>query len=191
MNTLPIKPFWLKDKNEKIGVSDRVMGWMRRKRVSSETAHDGEGKLRERLPERWYLAALWPQWERQLGRERRLLASTERAAITAPIMLLNYCDNNEANAASRLSENIQNMAGSEQSATRPKNRSSRESQSEPRQKSECFARTMVTARQSEKADRWVLEYVSLCTCVCQRPHLQVCLSLRHHVTVWVSEIKRR
>lgn len=38
------------------------------------------------LPERWYLAALWPQWERQLGRERRLLASTESAAITAPII---------------------------------------------------------------------------------------------------------
>lgn len=44
----------------------------------------------EHRPERWYRAALWPQWERQLGRERRLLASTERAAITAPIMLPNY-----------------------------------------------------------------------------------------------------
>lgn len=44
---------------------------------------------RKRLPERWYLAAPWPQCERQLGREseRRLLASTDRAAITAPIML--------------------------------------------------------------------------------------------------------
>lgn len=42
----------------------------------------------EPLPERWYLAAPWPQRERQLGRERerRLLASTDTAAITAPMM---------------------------------------------------------------------------------------------------------
>lgn len=40
------------------------------------------------LPERWYLAALVVQWERQLGRDRRLLASTDRAAITAPILQL-------------------------------------------------------------------------------------------------------
>lgn len=82
-------------------------------------------------------------------------------------MLLSYCDNNEANAASKLSENIQNLAGgpgSEQSVMRPKNRSSRESQSERSQKSECFAQSVVTAWHSEKADRWVLEYVSLCTC---------------------------
>lgn len=48
----------------------------------------------EPLPERWYLAAPWPQCERQLGRdsERRLLASTDRAAITAPIMLFSYDD---------------------------------------------------------------------------------------------------
>lgn len=51
----------------------------------------------ECLPERWYLAALWPQGVRQLGRESRLLASTDRAAIIAPIMQLNY-HNNEANA---------------------------------------------------------------------------------------------
>lgn len=46
------------------------------------------------LPERWYLVAPWPQCERQLGREseRRLLASTDRAAITAPIMLFSYDD---------------------------------------------------------------------------------------------------
>lgn len=69
--------------------------------MSEETGNDSEEKPCERLPERWYLAALWPQGERQLGRERRLLASTERAAITAPITLLDYY-NNEANTANKL-----------------------------------------------------------------------------------------
>lgn len=58
-------------------------------RVSDYTSREAvkaKAKPEECLPERWYLAALWPQCERQLGRERRLLASTERAAITAPIM---------------------------------------------------------------------------------------------------------
>lgn len=69
----------------------------------------------ERLPERWYLAAPWPQGERQLGREseRRLLASTEKAAITAPIMLFRY--DNEANCDGFLKKNpknkTQNAAG--------------------------------------------------------------------------------
>jgi len=40
----------------------------------------------ECLPERWYLAALRPQWEKQLGPESRLLASAERAASTEPIL---------------------------------------------------------------------------------------------------------
>ncbi|CAL8330482.1 unnamed protein product [Arctogadus glacialis] len=39
----------------------------------------------EVLPERWYRAEPVPQGERQLGRENRLPASIETAAMTAPI----------------------------------------------------------------------------------------------------------
>lgn len=63
--------------------------------IDENVRRDDDGReAAEPLPERWYLAAPWPQCERQLGREseRRLLASTDRAAITAPIMLLSWDD---------------------------------------------------------------------------------------------------
>lgn len=144
-----------------------------------------EMKAWRRLPERWYLAALWPQWERQLGRERRLRASTDRAAITAPITLrLNQHNNNNKSSA----------LGHQPRSWSRTNSSSRESRLWKKHSLTC---SEVWISQTDKGNkmrkRWQVPLACLCVCahVTWRPHSRICLSLRRGVTATESEMKKR
>lgn len=115
------------------------------------------------LPERWYLAALWPQWERQLGRERRLRASTERAAITAPITQLPQLSPKKTPGADEPNE------PNEWSGSRCKVWCV--SAQPARAKRECL-----DLPGSSKTAKRLSELLQVLICFCLRPHLKICLS---------------